>query len=242
MRKVFIADAHLKCETDENYRLLLDFLDELSGNTDTLFILGDLFEFWIGYPEVPFSHYLPVLEKLRRLRNSGIEIVYFEGNHDFHMGPFFEDTLKARVFSGPAIIDLNGEKVYLCHGDQINKADYGYRLLRSLLHNRITGAIIPLVPPAAASYIAERMARESRENHQVRRIKWDFATIIREFAAARFKEGNDVVVIGHFHLPLFEQTANGKIRTLLSLGDWIKHYSYGEWKNGEFALKTYHKK
>jgi UDP-2,3-diacylglucosamine hydrolase len=155
------------------------------------------------------------------------------------MGPFFEDTLKARIFRGPAIFDLNGEKVYLCHGDQINRTDYGYRLLRLLLHNPITRAAIPLFPPAAASYIAERMARESRENHQVRRIKWDFAAIIREFAAARFKEGNGAVVIGHFHLPLFEQTANGKIRTLLSLGDWIKHYSYGEWENGKFSLKQY---
>lgn len=242
MRKVFIADAHLKCETDENYRLLLDFLGELPGNTDTLFILGDLFEFWIGYPEIPFSHYLPVLEQLRRLRDKGIEIVYFEGNHDFHMGPFFEDSLKARIFSGPAIFDLNGEKVYLCHGDQINSADYGHRLLRSLLHSRLARAVIPLVPPAAASYLAEWMARGSRKSHQVRRSKWDFAAIIREFADARFKEGNDAVVIGHFHLQLFEQTANGKIRTLLSLGDWIKHFSYGEWNNGEFSLKTYRKK
>jgi len=242
MRKVFIADAHLKCETDENYRLLLDFLGELPGNTDTLFILGDLFEFWIGYPKVPFSHYLPVLEQLRRLRAEGIEIVYFEGNHDFHMGPFFKDTLKARIFSGPATIDLNGEKVYLCHGDQINRADYGYRLLRSLLHNPFTRAVIPLVPPAVASYIAERMARGSRENHQARRTKWDFRAMIREFAAARFKEGNTAVVIGHFHLPLFEQTTSGRKQTLLSLGDWIKHFSYGEWENGEFSLKTYRKK
>lgn len=241
MRKIFIADAHLKCETDENYRLLLDFLGELPGNTDTLFILGDLFEFWIGYPEVPFSHYLPVLERLRQLHDKGIEIVYFEGNHDFHMGPFFEETLKARVFRGPAIFDLGGKKVYLCHGDQVNRADYGYRLLRLILHSRLIRAAIPLVPPAAASCIAEWMARGSRGNHQARRIKWDFAAIIREFAAARFNEGNDAVVVGHFHLPLFEQTANGRPRTLLSLGDWINHYSYGEWENGKFSLKTYRK-
>jgi UDP-2,3-diacylglucosamine hydrolase len=158
------------------------------------------------------------------------------------MGTFFEETLKARVFSGPAIVDLDGKKVFLCHGDQINRADYGYRLLRSILHNRMTRSVIPLVPPVVASYIAEWMARGSRENHQARRIRWDFTAMIRDFAASRFKEGNDAVVLGHFHLPLFEQTANGKTRTLLSLGDWINHYSYGEWNNGEFSLKTYRKK
>ena len=239
MRKVFIADAHLKRETDENYRLLLEFLQGLPGDIDTLFILGDLFEFWIGYPEVPFAHYLPILEELRQLHEKGIEIVYFEGNHDFHMGPFFEDILKARIFKGPATLDFAGQKVYLCHGDQINKADHGYRALRFLLHNQLTRCLIPLVPPAAASFIAERMARQSRGNHHVRRARWDYEALARNFAAARFKEGYDAVILGHFHLPLFEQTAIEGIRTLLSIGDWITHYSYGEWENGVFSLKRY---
>jgi UDP-2,3-diacylglucosamine hydrolase len=239
MRKIFIADAHLQNENDPNYRLLLEFLAGLPGNTDTLFILGDLFEFWIGYPEVPFSHYLPVLEQLRHLREKNVEIVYFEGNHDFHMGFFFEETLRAKVCCGPAEFDLGGKKVYLCHGDQINRADYGHRLLRSLLHNRLTRALIPLVPPAVASRIAERMGRGSKRNHVARRNKWDYAAILREFAADRYREGYDAVVSGHFHLPLLEQTENGKKRTLLSVGDWITHYSYGEWEDGEFSLKKF---
>jgi UDP-2,3-diacylglucosamine hydrolase len=239
MRKIFIADAHLQNETDENYRLLLEFLAGLSGNTDTLFILGDLFEFWIGYPENPFSHYAPVLEQLRRLRERNVEIVYFEGNHDFHMGPFFEKTLRARVCCGPAEFDLDGKKVYLCHGDQINRADYSYLLLRALLHNRLTKALVPLVPPAVASWIAERMGRGSKQYHGTRRNKWNYAAILRKFADARFQEGYDAVVSGHFHLPLLERTEDGRERTLLSLGDWITHYSYGEWEDGQFSLKKF---
>jgi UDP-2,3-diacylglucosamine hydrolase len=239
MCKIFISDAHLKNENDENYRFLLDFLAGLPEKTDTLFILGDLFEFWIGYPEVPFRHYLPVLEQLRRLRQKGVGIVYFEGNHDFHMGPFFEETLNARVLSGPAIFDLDGKKVYLCHGDQINRADHGYRLLRFLLHNRLTGALIPLVPPFVASYIAERMGRASKKNHVERRIKWDYPAILREFASARFREGCEAVIVGHFHLPLLEESSDSGTKTLLSLGDWISHFTYGEWSNGAFSLKRY---
>jgi len=109
MRKVFIADAHLRSPEDENYRKLLLFLAGLRGTTDTLFIMGDLFEFWIGYRHPPFTHYFPVLEQLRRLTESGTRIIYFEGNHDFHMGPFFKETLQARVYRGPAIIDLDGK-------------------------------------------------------------------------------------------------------------------------------------
>lgn len=239
MRKVFISDAHLRSENDENYRVLMEFLAGLPGNTDTLFILGDLFEFWIGYPRVPFRQYLPMLEQLRRLHESGIEIIYFEGNHDFHMGPFFEGTLKARVMKGPEILEMDGRQVYLCHGDQVNMADHGYRLLRFILHNRATRAIIPLVPPFVASCIAERMGRASRKNHDGRRIKWDFPSILRDFAAQRFREGCDAVIVGHFHLPLLEHTTDGRMRTLLSLGDWISHFTYGELNNGVFSLKQF---
>jgi len=239
MRKVFIADAHLRNESDENYRILLDFLEGLPGKTDTLFILGDLFEFWIGYPRVPFRHYLPMLEQLRLLRGKGVDIVYFEGNHDFHMGPFFEKTLNARVFSRPAVLDLDGKRVYLSHGDLVNSADYGHRLLRFLLHNRLTRAVIPLVPPIAASYIAEQLGRASRKNHGMRREKWDYPSILRRFAAERFREGCDAVIVGHFHLPLMEQTTDKGKRSLISLGDWISHFTYGEWENGEFSLKQY---
>ena len=108
MRKVFIADAHLRQPADDNYRRLLRFLDGLRGTADTLFVLGDLFEFWIGYRSPPFTHYFPVLEQLRLLKESGTAIVYFEGNHDFHMGPFFTETLGATVHKGPAIVDIGG--------------------------------------------------------------------------------------------------------------------------------------
>jgi len=239
MRKIFIADAHLRNERDENYQTLLRFLSSLEGNIDTLFILGDLFEFWIGYPSIPFNNYQPVLAQLRKLASSGVRIVYFEGNHDFHMGPFFSETLQAEVHPGPAIISLDGRRVFLCHGDQVNSRDYGYRFLRALLHNPVSSALIPLAPVALTSSIAERMSRQSNKKHGQRQIRWDYAAILRDFAAARFREGCDVVVAGHFHLPFLEKNNNGRERVLLSLGDWISQFSYGEWLDGELSLKSY---
>ncbi|MFZ3207518.1 MAG: UDP-2,3-diacylglucosamine diphosphatase [Geobacteraceae bacterium] len=236
MRKIFIADAHLKQTDDENYRKLLKFLAGLRGATDTLFIVGDLFEFWIGHP---FNHYTPVLEELRALRASGVNIVYFEGNHDFHMGPFFEDTLAARVYPGPAILELDGKRVYICHGDQINRREYSYRLLRLIFHNPLTRLLSQLAPPAVSSFIAARLSAKSRRNHRQHRAMWDYAGIIREFAAERFREGCDVVITAHFHTPFMERSADKSGRVLLSLGDWITHFSYGEWQDGVLSLKTY---
>jgi UDP-2,3-diacylglucosamine hydrolase len=239
MRKVFIADAHLRNPEDENYRKLLLFLAGLRGTTETLFILGDLFEFWIGYRRVPFTHYFPVMEQLRQLAGSGTRIVFSEGNHDFHMGPFFTETLKATVYRGPAIVELGGKRVFLCHGDQINSKDIGYRLLRFIMHNPLSGALVPIIPPGAVSSLAVRMSRASKQIRRVRKTNGDCLAIMRQFAAARFNEGCDIMITGHFHLPLLEKTTNGGERTLLSLGDWITQYSYGEWVDGELSLKTF---
>lgn len=240
MRKVFIADAHLRKPEDFNYRTLLKFLDGLKGNTDVLYILGDLFEFWIGYGKIPFTQYLPVLEMLRQIRESGTHIVYFEGNHDFHMGPFFEKTLQAEIHRGPRILAINGKKVYLCHGDQIIDNDYGYRVLRFLLHNALTGLLLPLVPYRLTSSVADSMSRLSTGNHGERNRKWDYAAILRNFAAGRFESGCDAVISAHFHTPHMDHanTEKGE-KILLSLGDWKTQFSYGEWTGDSLALKKF---
>ena len=239
MRKVLIADAHLRNPEDENYRKMLMFLAGLQGNTETLFILGDLFEFWIGYRRVPFTHYYPVLEQLRQLAGSGTDIVFFEGNHDFHMGPFFTETLKADVYKGPAVIDIHGKKVYFCHGDQINSRDIGYRLLRFAMHNPLSGACVPIIPAGAVSRLAVWMSRASKMKRQARRTKRDPLPMLRQFAAARFAEGCDMVICGHFHQPLLEISGENGDRALLALGDWITQFSYAEWQDGELSLKTF---
>ena len=239
MRNIFIADAHLRSPDDHNYRMLLEFLATLRGSTDTLFILGDLFEFWIGHRSVPYRHYLPVLDALQDLQVNGTEIVYFEGNHDFHMGPFFEKTLQARIFRGPAVLELEGRKVYLCHGDEMNRRDRAYRLLRFVFHSRLTKMLALIVPPAFPSFIADRLGRKSKKSHKIKREKWDYPSIIRSFAAARFAAGCDVVITGHFHLPFHEHSSGNPRHLLVSLGDWITHFTYAEWSDGSISLKRF---
>ncbi len=240
MRKVFIADAHLRKPEDFNYLALSKFLAGLKGNTDVLFILGDLFEFWIGYETVPFTQYFPVLEVLKELKDNGTNIVYFEGNHDFHMGPFFVKTLQAEIHRGSCILNINGKKVYLCHGDQIMADDFGYRLLRFLLHNSLTGALLRLVPFRLTSLVADRMSRLSSRNHGERNRKRDYEAILKRFAAEKFESGCSVVVSAHFHNPYMyhAETEKGE-KFLLSLGDWKTQFSYGEWTGNSLTLRKF---
>lgn len=236
MRDVFIADAHLINPTDENYRRLLNFLDELRGKTRTLYLLGDVFEFWVGYRHVVFSSYVPLLEALRRLRETGTAIVCVEGNHDFHLGPYFEDVLGCRVMPDGGVVDIDGRRVYLGHGDLANPDDRGYRLLRGVLRSRPLRWLMRVVPPDWTWRIAHWASDQSRRGHAVKKTRWLPETMLMNHAKQHFASGCAAVVTGHFHLPLLKESNGG---TLVALGDWIDQFSYAICENGRFELRTF---
>jgi UDP-2,3-diacylglucosamine hydrolase len=238
MRTIFIADAHLALPGDLNYQMLLRFLRSLEGNTETLFIMGDLFDFWVGFPSQPFRQYDALLDALLSLTRSGCRLVYFEGNHDFHLGAVFRERLKAEIHVRPFIQTVQGRRLFLCHGDQINSADLGYRLLRLILHNRFTETVIKHFPPGLALRIKEHLQHTSQAGYQVKSVRWDYRRIIRDFARSVRDLGCVGLVTGHFHLAFCEEPDGGSF-TILSLGDWMDQFTYGEMVAGKLYLRTY---
>jgi UDP-2,3-diacylglucosamine hydrolase len=238
MRTIFLADAHLVSPDDHNYRQLLRFLHELEGTTETLFIMGDLFDFWLGFPSNPFAQYEPVLDALERLQRGGCRLVYFEGNHDFHLGATFRDRLRAEIHTAPAIMTIQGKRFFLCHGDQVNRSDYEYRLLRLLLHNRLASAVVTWCPPALALRVRKWLQNASRASYQTKNNLWDYRAIIRSFAGSLKNTGCDGLITGHFHLAFYEQLQDSPF-IVLSLGDWMEQFTYGELTAGQLELKTY---
>lgn len=235
MKDIFLADAHLRRPADANYRKLLEFLGTLEGNTRTLYLLGDIFEFWVGYRYVVFTAYLPLLEGLRRLREAGTEIVFIEGNHDFHMGLYFTEILGCRVLPQEGSFDIDGKRVFLAHGDLMDEADVGYRRLRRVLRSLPLKVLIRIIPPDWTWGIAAWMGRVSK-SQQARHEKRNPTPLLRNHATARFTEGYQVVMTGHFHLPLHEQDEQGE---MFALGDWIRDFSYVECDDGAFSLRSF---
>jgi UDP-2,3-diacylglucosamine hydrolase len=236
MRKIFIADAHLRSPEDANYRTLIRFLETLPSDTETLYLLGDVFEFWIGNPDPIYEHYRDVIECLKRVRGRGVRIVYFEGNHDFHLDGFFGNHLQAEVYKKGAVLEIGGQKVYLCHGDQINREDYRYRVFRLALHNPIAKALVPLFSRRLAAHAAATLSRRSSKKRAARRARWDYRVVLDTFCRQRFAAGCDAVIIGHYHLPMLKREGG---HLFIALGDWITQYSYAQWLDGEFTLETF---
>lgn len=238
MRAIFLADAHLRVPTDKNYQILLQFLQEITGNTDTLFIMGDLFDFWIGFPSQPHDDYQPVLNALRALVASGCRLIYFEGNHDFFLGDIFSHELKAEIYSAPHIMTIQGKRLYLCHGDQMNSRDYSYRLLRAILRNSLTASLVKIFPPALAYRLRNRLQCSSRSGYHHRAVRWDYGEIVRSFSRKQCKHGVEGVITGHFHIPFLDRLDSGAC-TVISLGDWMESFTYAEMVGGKLTLRSY---
>ena len=105
---LFIADAHLREGDLEQQQRIIRFLESETGDLETLVILGDLFEFWFGFEPFAFEGYRPLLAKLEELVQTGVHIRYVEGNHDFSLGRYFQETLRAEIAGGDAAVDLDG--------------------------------------------------------------------------------------------------------------------------------------
>jgi UDP-2,3-diacylglucosamine hydrolase len=235
MRAIFLADAHLRRPDDDNYRALLAFLAEQSGRIDRLFLLGDIFEFWIGKSTVT-DGYKPLIEALEGLVRGGTRLVYVEGNHDFHLGPVFSERLGCQVLPDGGSYQLDGHSIHIAHGDLANRQERSYLLLRSFFRSAFVRCMIRTLPNALLQGFADRAGHESRKNSTSKRQRWPAREILTPYAAELIEAGHQVVVTGHFHQPFHEEVGDGE---LIALGDWISQYSYALYEDGHFTLRSY---
>ncbi len=236
MKDLFLADAHLLDPAAPAYRRLLEFLEAQQGQVRTLYLLGDIFDFWIGFRSVVYAPYVPLLEALRRLRETGTELVFVEGNHDFHMGPYFSETLGCRVLRDGGAVTIDGCRVYIGHGDLVNPRDRGYRALRRIFRSGLVQVLSQIVHPDWTWGIYRWLNRRSHHGKPPKAARDLPLEDLRSHARRRFAEGCQVVVTGHFHIPYQETAAEG---TFFALGGWLENSAYAVWEKGRLTLANY---
>lgn len=230
MKAIFLSDAHLRHPQDDNYQKLLNFLNQ-QKDLDALFLLGDVFEFWLGYKHLAFTAYIPLLEKLRQLSTSGTKLFFVEGNHDFNLGPYFTNTLNCTVIPDQRKINWEGKDILISHGDLV-KADPNYQRLRSFWRSWPIKFLAKLIHPDFVWSFALWLSNKSSKNNPEKSHQ-DPSPYLIPFSET---SDSDIVVCGHFHFPL--DTEHQGVR-IIALGDWITQFSYAEMLDGEMTLKKY---
>lgn len=237
-KSYFISDAHLglgpKEAEKEKERRLIGFLDHARKDASRLFILGDLFDAWIEYRTViPRGHHR-LLARLHDLRDEGIEVHYLVGNHDFWMRDYLSSEMGIILHREAFDIELDGKKLLLHHGDGLAANDTGYRVLKTILRNRAAIWLFSWLHPDIGLSLARSSSRGSRSYTSAK--EYGESDGMKRFAEERLRNGYDIVVMGHRHVPACEELAGG---TYVNLGDWITHNTYAEFTDGRITLMNW---
>jgi UDP-2,3-diacylglucosamine hydrolase len=234
----FISDAHLGLGTKEEEKIkeqrLLSFLTHISKDADSLYILGDLFDAWFEYKTVIPKGFHRVISKLDELVQKNINVYYLAGNHDFWMDSYFRDEIGIKTYLEAFDVNVDGKKIYLHHGDGFATNDTGYLILKKIFRNPVNIKLFKLIHPNVGIRIAKKFSTTSRKYTSNKHYGEDDG--MRKAAEKKIKEGYDIVMMGHRHVPSELKIENG---LYINLGDWINHFTYAEFTNGEIALKKW---
>lgn len=234
MKIVFIADGHLKGDDREGQISLARFLDSLKA--DTLVVLGDLFDFWTGSNSVAMKKYAAVLDSLLRLSLRGTKIIYCEGNHDFSMGTFFTQRIKASVYPEISEVTIDGKRLLLGHGDTVSMTA-GYWLWRAYLRSPLFKVMSTIATPHVVWAIAGSLSKKSRRKGKYLSAINHVEAGLREFAKKKIIEGYDCVVLGHSHAGgVHLEGAGNRKGVYANPGSWAGERSYLIYEDGSFSL------
>ena len=222
-RYFFLSDLHLGEAGDacgDRERRFLDFLRSLPGDTKGLFLLGDIFDFWVEYRYVVPRGYVRVLGELARLSDSGVELWFFCGNHDWWLTDYLEKELGAHIVKAPyKIMDVGGLHLCIGHGDCVGKRPFRQRLLTHFFHSRFWIAVLKSLHPWFVFRLARRWSSGSRHRHPGEyRFRGQEDPIWRFADRMVRRKDVDACIFGHLHAPLETKLSDGK--KLYLLGDW----------------------
>ncbi len=216
MRAVF-ADCHVGRRPGDEGPFLAALEEARRRGAKAISLLGDIFHFFIAHPKFETPAIGRFLESVDRLRGGGVEVTYVEGNRDFFLRGSYVESRFDEVCDEETF-EEGGRRFLLTHGDLLNEKDRPYRLWRAISKNRISRAAIDFLPRKAANRFVWRVeARLYRSNfkHKTRLP----VEMIRAFAGRRFREGYDVLLLGHFHRSWSETVDGGRVEILPAFVD-----------------------
>ena len=175
-------------------------------------LLGDTFHFFIAHPNFETPAIRKFLEQADRLAAAGVAVTYVEGNRDFFLRGSYVERHFRRVCEQETF-QAGARRFLLTHGDLLNERDYPYRFWRFLSKNRVSRAAVHLVPRRAANRIVWGVEARLQRTNFKHKTRLPLETI-RAFAKRRFREGIDVVLLGHFHESWGEDVDGGRVEIL----------------------------
>jgi UDP-2,3-diacylglucosamine hydrolase len=237
MARLFVSDVHLDASAPQATEQFLEFLAREAARAEALYILGDLFEAWVGDDDAEPDNER-VCRALRTLTSSGVACFVLHGNRDFLLGQGFSARSGCRLLSDPVITELDTEPVLLTHGDALCTDDHAYQELRSIVRARAWQERFLALPRSRRELLANE-ARAGSRRHTARTVPQIMdvnpGAVTAALRAAQVRR----MIHGHTHRPgVHTLDVDGQPAQRIVLGAWYEQGSYLHYQRGDYQLRS----
>ena len=240
----FASDFHLGLDWIETSRdretRIVQWLRDISPQMKELHLVGDIFDFWFEYKRAIPKGFTRILGQLAEMCDQGLDLHVYTGNHDMWMGSYLEDELGATIHRKPQIIERNGKRLYIHHGDKSRVEDRSFKLLRRIFDSKLCQWLFRRVHPDWGLWIGQRWSVMSRNRHpDIQPFNESTEYLIKECEALLLEHNQiDYFIFGHRHLPIDYTLSNNNSR-YINLGDWFYHkYGYAFFDGENLLAKS----
>jgi UDP-2,3-diacylglucosamine hydrolase len=243
-RKVYFAsDFHLGAPTTDKSlvreKKIVRWLKQVKDDAHHIFILGDIFDFWFEYKYTIPKGFTRLQGALMSIRDEGIPITFFSGNHDIWMFQYFQDEFDIPVYRNPAMVTINEKRFLIGHGDGLGPGDKKYKIIKKIFENPVFQWMFKWIHPDIAFRIANYYSEKSRIKNLIidHEFKGEDEWLYQYCKNIESRVHHDFYIFGHRHLPFkIEINSNSQY---INIGDWIFSYSYGEFDNNEMHIRNF---
>lgn len=235
MTTLFISDLHLEAKRPEIGTQFLDFLQGEASSAEALYILGDLFESWVGDDD-PNEHYREMKVAIRALVDRGVAVFFMHGNRDFLIGDRFAEETGVTLLPDPYHVDLYGTAVLLSHGDAMCVDDIEYQQFRSMTRTS-EWQTMTLAKPLAERLAFAAQVRLQSQKHSDAKAEEIMDVSQTEVEKTIVEYGVDVLLHGHTHRPAIHKLViDERQASRIVLGDWYEQGSVLRWDADGYSL------
>lgn len=240
----FASDFHLGvpdyASSLQRERHIVQWLDTIKHDAHSIYLLGDIFDFWFEYRHTVPKGYIRLLGKLAELRDAGIPIFFFTGNHDMWMFDYFPKELGIPVYRKPTLLEVGNQRILIGHGDGLGPGDRTYKVLKKFFDSRICQWLFARIHPNLGISIANVWSRKSRITNNKRKEKFEGEQ--GEFLWVYCSElekstHHDYYIFGHRHLPLNLKVGDNS--TYINLGEWVHFKTYAVYDGMNVEIKEF---
>lgn len=240
----FASDQHFGAPSAEasfpREQKFVAWLTTIQKDAEIIFLLGDLFDFWFEYKTVVPKGFVRVLGKLAEIRDAGIQIYFFVGNHDLWMNDYFEKELNIPVFYDNKEFTFNDKTFLIGHGDGKGPGDKGYKRMKRVFTNPFSKWVFRWLHPDLGVKLAKHLSVKNKLLSGAADVQFlgEENEWLVQYAKRKLeKKHYNFLVFGHRHLPLIIKV--GPNSDYVNLGDWIGYFTYGVFDGEKFELKTF---